>query len=305
MKNFDRKKESRFSDKTIGLLNFADLKEPKYKILYWAMFAFMFVISLICLLPTIWVGLSGFKDVSEMYSIPPTIIPKSFDIGRIATVWEKISIGKYFKNSVFLIIGCWTFDIALNGLAGYVLSRLKPLGSRIIETLVFWTLLLPGVSMVPLYMTFIDFPGVHLNFTGTYLPIWAMSGASAFTILLFRNFFNSIPMSYIEAARMDGCSNIGIFTKIILPLSKPIIMVETIFSITGTWGNFMWPFLILGNTDKEPVSVMLYRLSTGASGLLDNEYMLLLMISIIPVLVIYAIFSKHIMGGLNMSGIKG
>ncbi|MDY3030493.1 MAG: ABC transporter permease subunit [Clostridia bacterium] len=131
-----------------------------------------------------------------------------------------------------------------------------------------------------------------------------MAGVSAFNVLLFRNFFNSIPMSYLEAARIDGCSDLGIFIKIIIPLSKPIIMVVTIFSVTETWGNFMWPYLILGNTAKEPVSVMLYRLSTGAS-LLDNEYMILLMLSIIPMIIIYAIFSKHIMGGLNMSDLKG
>ena len=132
-----------------------------------------------------------------------------------------------------------------------------------------------------------------------------MAGASAFNILLFRNFFNGIPMSYLEAAKMDGCTNLGIFGRIILPLSKPIIMVVTIFSIIGTWGNFMWPYLVLGNTEREPISVMLYNLGSSTSGLLQNEYMLLMMISIIPMILMYALFSKHIMGGLNMSGIKG
>lgn len=298
------KKVTKFSTKTQGLLNFADLKKPKFILLYWVMFAILFLISLVCLLPTIWVGLSGFKDVSEMYAVPPTIIPKSFNVGKVADVWFKVNVLKYFTNSVMLIIGCWAFDIVVNGLAGYVLSRIKPVGSSVIETLVFWSMLLPGISMVPLYMTFVDVPLLHINLIGNYLPIWVIAGANAFNILLFRNFFNSIPMSYLEAARIDGCTDLGIFGKIILPLSKPIIMVVTIFSITGTWGNFMWPYLILGNTNLEPVAVMLYRLSTGSS-LMDNEYMLLLMISIIPMIIMYAIFSKHIMGGLNMSGLKG
>ncbi len=298
------KKVTKFSTKTQGLLNFADLKKPKFILLYWVMFAILLLISLVCLLPTLWVGLSGFKDVSEMYAVPPTIIPKSFNVGKVADVWFKVNVLKYFTNSVMLIIGCWAFDIVVNGLAGYVLSRIKPVGSSVIETLVFWSMLLPGISMVPLYMTFVDVPLLHINLIGNYLPIWIMAGANAFNILLFRNFFNSIPMSYLEAARIDGCTDLGIFGKIILPLSKPIIMVVTIFSITGTWGNFMWPYLILGNTNLEPVAVMLYRLSTGSS-LMDNEYMLLLMISIIPMIIMYAIFSKHIMGGLNMSGLKG
>lgn len=295
----------RFSDKTSGLLNWADLKKPQFKLLYWSMFLIMFIISLICLLPTLWVAVSGFKDVNEMYAVPPTLLPKTFDFARIGEVWNKVNVLGYFKNSVILIVGCWACDIVINGLAGYVLSRIKPVGSRLIETLVFWSMLLPGISMVPLYMTFVDVPFIHVNLIGSYTPIWIMAGANAFNILLFRNFFNGIPMSYLEAARIDGCTDLGIFGRIILPLSKPIIMVVTIFSITGTWGNFMWPYLVLGNTNREPVSVMLYNLGSSTSGLVENEYMLLMMISIIPMILMYAIFSKHIMGGLNMSGLKG
>ena len=179
------------------------------------------------------------------------------------------------------------------------------MGSRVIEVLVFWSMLLPGISMVPLYMTFVDVPIIHVNLVGSYLPIWLMSGASAFNILLFRNFFNSIPMDYIEAAGLDGCSPFGIFIKIILPLSRPIIMVVTIFTVTGTWGNFMWPYLILGSSDLAPISVKLYELSNGSIPIQDNEMMLIMMLSIIPPAIMYAFFSKHIMGGVSMSGLKG
>ncbi len=299
-----KKNKTTFSTKTQGLLNFADLKKPQFMLLYWVMFLIMFIISLICLLPTVWVFLSGFKSSAEMYSIPPTFLPSRIDFSAVVAVWNKINVLKYFSNSVMLIIGCWAVDIIINGLAGFVLSRIKPMGSKVIETLIFWSMLLPGISMVPLYMTFVDLPLIHVNMVGSYLPIWIMAGANAFNILLFRNFFNSIPMSYLEAARMDGCSDLGIFRRIILPLSKPILVVITIYSITGTWGNFMWPYLILGNTKLEPVSVMLYQLN-GLQTIQDNEYMLLLMISIIPMIIMYMLFSRQIMGGLNMSGLKG
>lgn len=302
-----KKKEKQrvtFATKTQGLLNFADLKKPQFKILYWAMFAFMLLMSLMCLIPVIWIALSGFKSPSEMYAIPPTLLPSHIDLGMIKSLWEKVHFAKYFGNSLMLIIGCLVCDIIINGLAGYVLSRIKPMGSKIIETLVFWSMLLPGISMVPLYMTFVDLPILHTNMIGSYFPIWIMAGANAFNILLFRNFFNGIPMSYIEAARLDGCSDGGIFARIILPLSKPIIVVVAIFSITGTWGNFMWPYLILGNTGLEPIAVMLYNYSQSQN-IMQNEYMLLLMLSIIPMIIMYIFFSKQIMGGLDMGGIKG
>lgn len=298
------KKNNRFSDKTQGLLNYADLKTVRGRLGYWLMFAFLIVISLICVLPTIWVALSGFKDMEEMYSLTPTLLPKSVDLHKLAEVINKVDFGNYFKNSVILIIGCWFCDIMINGLAGYVLSRVKPTGSKVIETMVFWSMLLPGISMVPLYMTLVDVPLIHVNLLGSYLPVWLMAGCSAFNILLFRNFFNGIPMSYLEAAKIDGCTDFGIFKSIIIPLSKPIIMVVTIFSITHTWGNFMWPYLILGNTSKEPVAVLLYTLQNNTA-LMENEYMLMLFISIVPMIIMYCFFSRQIMGGLNMSGVKG
>ena len=158
--------------------------------------------------------------------------------------------------------------------------------------------------MVPLYMTFVDMPLIHTNLTGSYMPIWMMAGANAFNVFLFRNFFNGIPIDYVEAASLDGCSNLGIFLKIILPLSKPIIMVVTIFTVVGAWGNFMWPYLILSNTTFEPVSVMLYKLSS-AGNMSADKYLIVLMLSIIPMIVVYAIFSKQIMGGVDIGGIKG
>ena len=280
-----------------------DLKKKRFKALYWLIFLFMFLVSLFCLIPVIWVALSGFKTPQEMSAIPPTFFPKKIDLAMVGRLWSKFNFVKYISNSVIIIIGCWIMDIAINGLAGYVLSRVKPLGSSVLEAIIFWTMMLPGISMAPLYMSFADVPILHIKLVGSFIPIFLIAGANAFNIFLFRNFFNSIPMSYLEAARIDGCSNLGAFTKIIMPLSKPIVMVVSIFSVTGSWGNFMWPYLVLGNTDKEPIAVMLYRLSSAK--LMENEYMMILMISIIPMVIIYALFSKQIMGGVSMSGLKG
>ena len=300
-------KVSRFSTKTSGLINFDDIRHTRYKILYAFMYAIMIAISLVCIVPIIWVALSSFKEPEAMYAIPPTFFPESISFDKIVEVWQKVDVGKYFKNSCILILGCWGFGLLFNGLAGYVLSRVKPLGSGIIDTLIFWSMLLPGISMVPLFMTFVDMPLIHINLTGTFMPMFLMAMTHAFDIFLFRNFFNGIPMSYVEAARLDGCSDMGVFLRIILPLSKPIVSVVTITSVIASWSSFMWPYLVLGaNEDLQPVAVLLYKLQEGSSvQLMDNEYMMVLMFSIIPVLIVYAFLSKHIMGGMNMSGLKG
>ena len=290
-------------DETNGLLNSLDLKSGSYRLLYGIMFGLLILVSLICLLPIIWIVLSAFKTPAEFYSVPPAFLPQEMSFAQISEIWNKVNFFAYFGNTLIMILGALIFDLIFNGLAGYVISRVRPMGSALLETLIFGTMLLPSLSMVPLYMTFVNMPVIHVNLTGSFLPLWLQAGCNAFTIMLFRNFFNGIPMSYLEAARIDGCGNVSIFFKIILPLSKPIIMVETIFCVINWWKNFMWPYLILGNSNKEPISVMLYKMSSA--GITETENLMLIMLSIIPPVIFYAIFQKHIIGGLNMSGVKG
>ena len=299
------KKINVINQKTDGLLNFADLKYIRYKLLYVSIFCILFLLSLCCILPAIWVFLSGFKEPSEMYALPPTFLPERIDLKKIVEIWELINFDKYFINTLCIIVGCLLFDLILNGLGGYVLSKVRPKGSAIVEKLIFATMLLPGVSMIPLYLTFVDFPILHINMVGSFAPMWLIAGANAFNIMLFRNYFNGIPKDYFEAAKIDGCSSLGIFFKIVFPMSKPILAVVSIMSITNSWNNFMWPYLILGNTEREPISVMLYQVANSPVAVMqDNQIMLLMVLVIIPPLIFYSIFSKKIMGGFNMSGIK-
>lgn len=296
--------KNKLKDKEAGLLSIIELKDFRYRFLYWLWFSGALFVTLIVLFPVIWVAVSAFKTPQEMYSIPPTLMPSKIDLSMIPKVWEKVQFGNAFKNSMILIVGCLIFDILLNGMLGYVLSRLKPTGSKLIDKLVFWSMLLPGVSMVPLYITFVDLPILHINLTGTYTPVWLMAGCNAFNVLLFRNFFNGIPMTYLEAARIDGAGELYTFFKIVLPLSKPIIAVVTIFSVTGTWANFLWPYLILGSTALEPVSVKLYQLSMEGN-ILDNEFLLVTLLTTLPPFIVYCFLSKHIQGGVSMAGLKG
>lgn len=297
-------KERKPKGKSEGLINNMDLNYAQYKILYSVMFAILLLSALICLLPIVWAALSGFKTPAEMYSVPPTPFPSKLDFSMIPKLLTRVRFGRYLLNTLLIIIGCLTFDIVLNGLTGYVLSVVRPRGYKILDKLIFWTMMLPGISMVPLYMTIVDVPFIHINMKGSFLPLWLMAGCSSFNIFLFRNFFNGIPKSYFDAARIDGCGSIEIFFRIIIPLSTPILVVISIFSVTSSWSNFMWPYLLLGNTAKEPLSVLVYQLS-GDNVLKANENLMLMMLVAMPMIIFYSLFSKRIMGGFNMSGVKG
>ena len=132
-----------------------------------------------------------------------------------------------------------------------------------------------------------------------------MAGVNCFNMLLFKSAFDSISKEYVEAAQIDGCSNLGIFAKIILPLSLPIIMVVAILDFTGSWGNFLFPYLLLQDKEMYPVAVKIYELKTSGQGILLDEYMMVLFFSILPPILMFLIFQKQMMNGVSFSGVKG
>lgn len=286
-----------------GLLSSNDLKTRKYIALYTFFYLIIILSVVACFSPILWVFLSAFKDTSEFLRVPPTIFPESFQIGKLKEVWQLLDFGRYYLNSLILVAGSLGMTLFLNGIAGYFLALIKPRGYVLVFILMFWTMLMPKMAnLVPLYMSFVDVPVFHVNITNSYLPSWLMAGANAFYVLMFKNYFSGIPKAYVEAAKLDGCSNLGIFFRIIVPMSKPIISVVSIFSIQESWGDFFWPSLIVTDPEKYPVAVMLYRLQEA--NLTEDKYMMVLFLAIIPVLILFLIFSKNIINGANMSGVK-
>lgn len=296
---------SYYSKKSNGLLNWMDLKSKKYKLTYWAMFAFLFFLTLVCIIPVIWSALSGFKTVEEMYAVPQKFFPEKIDISKAVKAWNEVKMHKGLLNTFIIIIGVIFFDIGINGLTAFVVSKVRPAGYKIVDKLIFWSMMLPGMSMVPLYMTYVDFTPLHINLLGTYWPLWISAGANAFHVFLLRNAINAIPTSYFEASKLDGCSNLTAYIKIIIPLIKPTVMVLLIFTVMGQWGSYLWPMLVIPN--KSTVGVILYKMVQGGGdySLTMDSRMLVLTMSMFVPLCLFAFFSKRIMGGLDMSGVKG
>ena len=292
-----------FPEKQNGLFNWMDLRTKRYKLLYCLMYIFLIFMALVCILPVIWVSLSGFKTIEEMYSTPPTLFPSSYDFSMIPRIWAKVKFGSAFMYSGIIMIGCVVMDVVFNGLAGFVLSKVKPKGSAILDTVIFWVMMMPSMGIVTGYMNMIDFTPLHLNLTGTFWPMWLGAGINAFHIFMFRNMFNSIPNAYYEAAIIDGCSNVGAFFRVFLPLGKPTMMVVVITTLVGAWGNYMGPLLYLNDTEMQPVALKLFKMTE--LGLMKNEEFMVLTIAILVPVILFAIFSKQIMGGADSSGLKG
>lgn len=292
-----------FERKTNGIISAVEMKLTRYKILYWTIFLILIVLCLVSIVPSVWVLLSGFKSVKEIYKIPPDIFPSEIRLSKLKEVWDLLNLGKSYLSSIIICMGDLVFGITFPALGGYVISRLRPKGYKLVMSLLLWTMMMPGqIRTVPLFMIFNDMPVLHISLVGTYFPLWMMAGANIFTTLLFKNNFDAISMSLIEAARIDGCSDSKTFWNILLPLSKPVIMVAAIRIVVAAWSGFLWPMLVIKDENFMPVTVKLYRMKTQYQ--LD-QYMLALIFGMIPQTVLYIVFQKYILGGQNVGGVKG
>lgn len=290
--------------KSSGIIGDLEYKTPKVKIMYWLFFAIMTIISLVCLLPPVWVILSSFKDVKEFYEIPPTIIPRSFHIEKLWATWNEFKFMRYYVNTSYVTIGTLVFTVLFNGLAGYFFSKLKPKGSAFFFLLILWTVLLPStVGIVPLFGNIVDFPLFHINFTNTYWPLWFLAAVNPVVILIFKNFFDTIPASLVESAHIDGASKLSIFLRIILPLSGPVLITISILTINGVWNDFFWPYMILKDQSQWTVIVAIFNLKATLPA--DIQF-LGLTFAIVPPVLLFLVFQRYIMQGYSIAGsIKG
>ena len=292
-----------FEKKQYGLITAVDLKRGHGRRVYWTFWVIALLLAVICILPCVWVLLSAFKTTQEFMAVPPVMFPSKFDLHKVARVWKEARIGTSYFSTLGMVLGDVCFSVVINGLAGYVLSRLKPRGYGLVLALVLWAMLMPtSVSMVPLFMSFIEVPVFHVNLSESFLPMWLMAGANAFYVLMFKEYFDSISISLVESAKIDGGSDIHIFFRIILPLSTPILATVAIFTLTGSWGGFFWPYLLIKNTDLMPIGVKIFSLQSSMSA---DEYLMVLLFVIIPPILFFLFLQKYIMGGINEGGVKG
>ncbi|AGB17937.1 carbohydrate ABC transporter permease [Thermoanaerobacterium thermosaccharolyticum] len=288
----------RLSEKNSGIIRQFDIKKRNVRVGYYLLILVSCIMVIIALIPIIWIFLSGFKTLNEFVN-ESTFLPKTYDIKKFVKTWQLLKFGKYYLNSFYSVIGSAIFAVICNGLLAYGISKVRPSGSKLIFTLIMWSLMIPATtSIVPLFVNI-----NKIGLQGTFIPLWLSMGANAFYVVLYKNFFDSIPQSLVEAARLDGCSELDIFFKIILPLSASINTVVVIYAINAAWSDFLLPYLVLNNSGFETVMVRLFQFRTSIAT--DVDVIRAIVFSIIPPVILFGIFQKYIMEGITQTGIKG
>lgn len=288
----------KYYEKRDGAIRGYDMHSPRSRALSVLVMVFCMIMVIIALFPIVWIFLASLKDLKD-FTRNVTIIPSHFDFSGLAQTWNQLKFTKYYINSLILVIGSVICAIIFNGLLAYGLAILKPKGYKIVQALVMWSLLIPSTASIVALFRNINMLGLSQSF----LPLWLCYGANAFWVILFKEFFEELPKELLEAARLDGCGTLQVFTKLVLPLSKPIIMVVAIFAVTAAWSEFLLPYLVLKGSGKETVMVKLFSFKdtpTNAVAMLRA-----VLFSIIPPTILFIIFQKQITDGAAAGAVKG
>ena len=282
-----------------GVIREYDMHSIPVRIGYGVIYGLCILMTVFAVFPLIWVVLAGFKDLKEFMS-STSLAPKSFDFGLFLKTWDQLGIAKNYLNSLISVAGSVVCALVFNGLLGYGLAILKPKGSGVVRKLVMLSLLVPAtISIVPLFMNI-----QRLHMGNSFLPLWLSYGANAMYVVLFIQFFESLPKSMIEASRIDGCTPLQTFFHIVLPLSKPICAVVAIFAINAAWSDFLLPYLVLRGGPLQTVMVRLFVFSTEQTVNADTM-MRAVVFSMVPPIILFIIFQKQLTENAVNSGITG
>lgn len=262
--------------------------------------------ALATLLPFVWMLLTSVRPAADLFQFPARWLPSRWDFSAYGQALGRLPLARYFGNTVLVSLATVAGQLALSATAAYALARLKP------RFAVFWSLLVAATLMVPvetlvvpLYLQLRSFPfgvpGAGFNLLDT-LPALILPGiVSAFNIFVLRGFFARLPSEILDSAKIDGCSEWGVFFRFVLPLSKPILTVLGIFGFIATWNAFFWPLVALSDPGR-------YTLMLGVQKMLEtgepwNIVMAAVTLATLPSLAVFLAFQRWISRGLAFSGL--
>jgi multiple sugar transport system permease protein len=269
----------------------------------------LIVLSLIFVSPLLWMVTTAIKPIEETMTATPTLLPSKFlwdNFPKAVTYGSKelgyIPFLLYARNTLMVTLLCVAGSVCSNAVVAYAFARLRWPGRDFFFAVTLATMMVPfPVLMVPTFGLF-----KWLGWVGSFRPIWVPAFfGSAFSIFLLRQFFRTIPMELSEAAKIDGCSEVRIFTDVLLPLAKPALAVVALFTFMGTWNDFMGPMIYLSDQETFTLSLGLQAYQSQHGGTQWNLLMAAATVVILPVIIVFFFAQKMFIQGIATSGLKG
>jgi multiple sugar transport system permease protein len=269
-------------------------------------------VCMICfgfLLPFVWMLSTSLKTLDKTMAFPPEFLPSPAVPGNYVKVLtsDKIDFQLYARNTLIIAVLSVAGTVISSAMAAYALAKIRFRGRGAIFTIILSTMMIPfPVLMVPLFSIFRFLDDVlPIQFLGTFKPLWLPAWfGSAFSIFLLRQFFLSIPDTLLEAARIDGCSEVRIFVQIILPLSIPALAVVALFTFMGAWNNFLGPLIYLQDPQQYTLALGLQSFQSQQGGTEWNLLMAASVLVVLPVIVLFFLTQKTFVQGIATTGMK-
>jgi multiple sugar transport system permease protein len=284
------------------------LRHPGARAIYWSVFVLLLLSTLVTFGPLFWMFTSALKSSIEIFQSPPTIWPLHPAWSNYSNAWNVLQYPLYFGNTLILAAGAVILQLLVSATAAFSLSKLRPAGKNIIQFVFFSTLMVPPVVyLIPQFVNISNLPLIHVSLINNWAGVWLPEAASALNILILKSFFDTIPTELTDAARLDGASPWQMFSRIILPLSRPALAVVTIFTVVASWKDFLWPLLVLFNPEVQPLSVAIYHEAGINSNfpLPFNYLMAGLVLASVPPILLFLLFQRQIIRGINLTGLRG
>ena len=263
-------------------------------------FLMVAVLVIIFVSPFMVMILTSFKTNSDAFTIPVKLLPRKWITDNFPAAFAAIPYFKYMGNTIFITVLSVAGQVLVTPLVAYSLSKIKWKGADIISGLVMATMMIPiTVTMVPLYKIY-----SKLGLTNTYIPlILPAFFGKAFYIVLVRQFFNGVPNSLIEAARIDGANHFTCYWRIAMPLCKPVLTTIGIYAFLDAWSDYLYPLIFITKPERYTLSLGLQQYLSEYS--IDwSRLMAAALVFVLPVIVCFAVFQRNFVEGIATSGLK-
>ena len=287
------------------LLSRAQLSRPAGRFTYWlTLWILILLFAVVFLFPLYWMFSSGLKSPQDLAQVPPSVVPSHPQLSNYQAGFDDTGLARLLLNTTLYATGALLFQLVFDVGAAYAFSKLRPAFGNVIMFGMLATMMIPtSILALPAYLTANNIPLLHWSLLNTPWVIWLPSVASnAFNILLLKRFFDSIPAELLAAASIDGAGPLRALWSVIVPMSRPILGVVSIFAVVNVWKDFLWPLLVLTQTSSLTVNTGLNQV---AEGLPENVLVAALAISSVPTIVFFLIFQRNIMAGLTAGSLKG
>jgi alpha-1,4-digalacturonate transport system permease protein len=262
-------------------------------------YATLLAVSLVFLFPILWVLLSSLKPQSELFTYPLTIVPRAPSLANYVTAFASGDFLNYFKNSIIVSTASTLLTIAINVMAGYALSKYYFRGRDLIFYLMVGTLMIPlQAIMVPIFLLLKDL-GMLNTLWGIIIP----PAATPTGVFLARQYIQTIPDSFIEAARIDGGGEFLIFRRIVVPLATPIIATLAIFSFMWRWNDFLWPFIVITRKANMTLQLALANF-VGQYQINWANLLAMTVVTMVPMILVFLALQRYFVTGLTAGGVK-